>query len=585
MATPTKEELATLQALKTTITPPSQTEAADLDKIYKQQNTPTPATPGMLESAARGAEQGATFGFGDEINGGLEALLNGVTGKDKGLSILDAYKQHRDESRAAMDAASAVHPYLYGAGNVAGALGAGLLTAGVGGLAGAAPLAEQGLAGAAKAGAAYGALSGLGDTKDITDVGQTAKDVAGNALAGAAIAPVANVAGKSFLNGLETLGGGVKGFAKDVAGNDIVANPFRSFRQGLDGTKITGETGKEASKQLSNNTLNGVKQSIQDSMTGLVNQRTNLLTQAGELPAQGYSQFVEPAEQALANAAKEYPSSKGVQEIQQLINDTFYSRVPGEQGIQLVAKPSISYNKLQEFRTSLGNMGNGEFAEGLNDKVGEAVASRLLTPLDRSASNLEQTLNLPEDVVPLKTFMGSESSPGYVPGLQDINDKLSPLKQALDTVPNSEPAQAAGALSKFLDAYKANPKLMDTVSNDQLSQISKAMQVDKLVTAANQKGLTTLPIKAAPTIVGNFLGRTTKVLSDATPEQLKQIGSGLATRASDLGGAAVNLGNILTQAADRDTAGRNALFFTIEQNPAYRDILRKVTQSSEPEKQ
>jgi len=52
----------------------------------------------QLESGARGALQGATMGFGDEITGGLEALFDKMSSKERKETFQELYHKHRDES-------------------------------------------------------------------------------------------------------------------------------------------------------------------------------------------------------------------------------------------------------------------------------------------------------------------------------------------------------------------------------------------------------------------------------------------------------------------------------------------------------
>jgi hypothetical protein len=136
-----------------------------------------------FESLARGAVQGTTLGFADELTGAGEALLDRAIGKNPEKSLPDLYRQHRDESRANFEAAQKANPLTYGTGE----LGGGVATALIPGLniAKAPTLAAR----AARA-AALGGVVGVGNSKaDLTegDVGGTAKDAAvGAAIAGAA---------------------------------------------------------------------------------------------------------------------------------------------------------------------------------------------------------------------------------------------------------------------------------------------------------------------------------------------------------------------------------------------------------------
>lgn len=160
---------------------------------------PEPAAPGIAESAVRGAAQGASFGFADEITAALEAA---ATGKK--------YTQARDESRMNYRAAEAAHPIAYGAGELAGAVGSSLVPVGeVAGAVGLGAKAVEGakaISGAARvahdvgSGAAYGAASAIGSSEAGVDskaggFGQLMSDALRGAATGGAtnavLAPVA----------------------------------------------------------------------------------------------------------------------------------------------------------------------------------------------------------------------------------------------------------------------------------------------------------------------------------------------------------------------------------------------------------
>ena len=141
---------------------------------------------GQLESGARGLAQGASLGFSDEATGGVEALWEKLKGNPETIEAL--YQKSRDESRAANKAAQEANPITFGAGQVGGAIGTGLLTGGssVGGM------------------AAVGAAQGLGSSEaDLTqgDVGGALRDTAIGgtigAVAGGASKALGSLASKS----------------------------------------------------------------------------------------------------------------------------------------------------------------------------------------------------------------------------------------------------------------------------------------------------------------------------------------------------------------------------------------------------
>src|SRR5574343_1927 len=155
---------------------------------------------GTLDATARGAAQGFTANFGDELRGLVEAsganpddpasltkLISGAlkywTGDaDAKKRYEDAVKRERDLNKSA----ETQHPYASLAGNVAGAVA---LPIGAG--AGAATLGGRMLAGAGT-GAALGGVAGAGEGQGVADTLSRAAigTAAGGALGGAAPAVI-----------------------------------------------------------------------------------------------------------------------------------------------------------------------------------------------------------------------------------------------------------------------------------------------------------------------------------------------------------------------------------------------------------
>lgn len=107
------------------------------------------APVGKAEALLRGTAQGATMGFGDELEAGWKSMLGG--GK---------YKDIRDKLRGDEQNAQSQHPYMYGAGEMAGSLAP--MAAGGGATAGTRLLMAAGQ------GAAQGAgYSNAGDARSL----------------------------------------------------------------------------------------------------------------------------------------------------------------------------------------------------------------------------------------------------------------------------------------------------------------------------------------------------------------------------------------------------------------------------------
>ncbi len=199
---------------------------------------------GVLDAAVRGPLQGFTFGWGDELSGLEGAVANklGSAGVDPVRSThpsvqakIDAqtppersfrslYDENRDEQRGLNDAAREAHPWLYGAGNIAGAI--------------ANPISSvaTGLGGAA----AVGGTLGLGNSNaDLTegDIKGAAIDTGIGAGTGAAAYGAAKLAepylkraGDYASSKLQSLSEGVRGKAENLA------------------ETATGATGRQAEK-------------------------------------------------------------------------------------------------------------------------------------------------------------------------------------------------------------------------------------------------------------------------------------------------------------------------------------------------
>jgi len=182
------------------------------------------SAPSELDSAARGALQGATMGFADEISGGLEALWEKAKGDPTTFGEL--YKAKRDESRSNFKTAEEANPASYTTGQIGGAIG----TAFVPGLGGA-TLGKLALQGAAQ---------GLGSSQaDLTegDIAGAARDTA----IGGALGAGAGLAGKAISAGASKAAPYLK------QGMNAIGDVFESGAEKL-AVKATGATGAQASR-------------------------------------------------------------------------------------------------------------------------------------------------------------------------------------------------------------------------------------------------------------------------------------------------------------------------------------------------
>lgn len=127
--------------------------------------------PSTAESLARGAAQGASLGFGDELSAAAGALVPTGTDKAMNRSYGDRYSNIKSQIRADNQKASVEHPIASALGEIAGATPLAIVTGG------SSLLTQVGAA------SAIGALSSLGHSED-----QSASDASKEALKTGAIA-------------------------------------------------------------------------------------------------------------------------------------------------------------------------------------------------------------------------------------------------------------------------------------------------------------------------------------------------------------------------------------------------------------
>ena len=170
------------------------------------------------ESAGRGGLQGATFGYADELFGGMmqTAADQQVLGlRDEGINIQNEgmYGRERDKARAANDLARQANPGTYFMGELAG----GMAVPGAGALGAGKFLPKLSKYGQMSAGgAAMGTIAGGGYSEADT-AGGVAGDMAIGAGIGGIAAPAIGLAGAGIRN--------VGGMAGDLFKNTFLKTP------------------------------------------------------------------------------------------------------------------------------------------------------------------------------------------------------------------------------------------------------------------------------------------------------------------------------------------------------------------------
>lgn len=556
-------------------------EAEDITHMYAQSSPelpPVEGPPSSLEALGRGLEQGATFGFGDEINGALSTLLDSLRGKNSDLSVGEDYRKQRDESRANMKAAEEAHPNISMGANLAGGLLPAVATLG-------ASVPEQAAVGLGSrvlsgmgTGLKFGALAGLGNSNaDLTqgEVEQAAKDVGVGAGVGTGLGGVLGAAS----NPLSKLLSAIKGGAKNIGTIGPVANAGKVISQGLKGNVLIGENGAQ---KVGQNVIDRYGTSTLDNPENINNIVDTALGESKSAQQKALSNatevnlgdFFTPSKSAIEAYGQTLEGSSpgtaaDLAKVQQILDH--YS----QNGNLLSGKNAWS------LKQALGKLGSGAEDGGLTDPNARMFVNRLLSPLTRDANLAEEGFGLLPGSDLMSTLLPQ------VPGLAEHNAKISSLLDAQKLIPSinegmQQDAKGLGgtnAKDALANFYKNLPEDVSSGMQKADQELGQQVAAHKAIHAPTlSKGL--IETTARGTIYGglNAVAGATRALYDLTPEAIQNLASGvvkLGTKGSE------QLGNILKQSADRDRIGRNALFFAIQQNPQYREILRQVLPNQE----
>lgn len=351
-------------------------------------------------SALRGAAQGATLGFADEMAGGAEALWEKAKGDPRAFGEL--YKQYRDESRKNFEAARAANPASYATGEIGAAIG----TAFIPGMAVARGAKAAQVAAQA---AALGGLGGIGYSNEES-LGGMAKD----GLSGAAV-------------------GGALGYAGAKVGQALsrAATPTQAAGSGA-GPKLPGLVAKRnadeiraAAKEL------GVELTDTQILDNAFMQKMDsLLQQSPTLVGQGRAAVVKKgvdAVEGVAEKALEGATTDTASQVGERVKGALASKIREEK-----APISRLYERLKE---STQNM-------ELSPKSLEAVSKNIEKLREANLGTLKGMVRgVADDVRSLKT-------------VDDVKFLRTQIRQGVS--PTASPAErnAVGLLDRKLKALE-----------------------------------------------------------------------------------------------------------------------------------
>jgi muramidase (phage lysozyme) len=187
------------------------------DDLFDDEN-PYEEEPTSGEAALRGAGQGLSMGFLDELKSMLgtsgaspsEIVAQPKLAADKEREMFQQYERQLAEERAIDEAMKKAQPEAYMAGELTGGIVPGLATGGASAVGGVLKEGtKQAMKQAAKIGAGYGAVSGAGYSESDNPL-DLAKDVAVGTGSGAALGAALPLAGKGIkeaYKGIKNVGG------------------------------------------------------------------------------------------------------------------------------------------------------------------------------------------------------------------------------------------------------------------------------------------------------------------------------------------------------------------------------------------
>jgi hypothetical protein len=563
----------------------------------------------------RGVEQGLTFGGGSIVNGALggtadelaDLYQNGSKGgiKDEILNWVKHYRQNQQESAKSFKDSQERSPWLYGAGEIGGALAPALLSGGI--AAAPAVLAKQGLKKTlgkaalkgAGVGAVSGALSSEGTLDDEKGREKMLADAIGGGVAGGILAPgiegAASVGGK----GLKKFGGYLANKAGDLAEDSpLLRQMQKSYKEGrVAGTEISAGTesrGMQGAQQaadvdrftdqfigaqnkLGKNIGNAVDTASQNGVT------VDLRQNAG--------QVISTLEDAISkNAIVDAPAAKAL-----------------VQKLKVAEAKPLSPNDIRALLPELSDIAKSTEDKSLQ-KIISGIQSQANNDLNTSIPNLQGLKDQYSGFLKggPETIIGKGMDNTNNSWLSDMSDPEGKLATNIKGLLKSSQAPGSGSteslntinqvVKNLQDMESKNPGIMAKLGIDP-SKLGKDMQTSADDFAISRSVLgedpKTNPARSLWSILGgantgrgqllhkaNLAGRQIKNVSESKvadfsrqlynmpSDQLTSVANKLKTMGLDRLGGALERG-----LAEKNESLKNAALFTIMQNPKARLLI------------
>lgn len=451
--------------------------------------------PSGTEALARGTVQGLTLGFGDEAQGGGQALYDKFVGSDGGKSFGDLYSKHLAEARAANEAAQKAHPYLYGGGNLAGGLASGMVTGGLG--------AETAL-GRVGAAAAMGAASGVG-YGNPDDLRSGAADALKGAVVGGGIGSVAEGVG-GVLSG--DAGRALKSNAESMAENATGAT-------GAQAMKFQDGAGRELLDRGivgfgdSQSSIAGKASAALDKSATGISDSLNALDATGAAPID--AQDIISTLQTKINSMKGSPSQAGtVKQLEGILENI--KAGPSEYSLNAAEAEKRGFDDLANWKTPEATPAN------------KAAANIYRETVESRAKAIDPTL--------ADKFEGSKADYSLLKPIQEAAERRAATTSQSPWGGMLDLGSAAGAVASGHPLLAPAMAVARRVVAPRLAS-SAAVGADKLAdivnTAPHLLGPWASQLAAAAARGGSSLGATNFILSQTNPayrEHMKTVFGG-----------------------------------------------------------
>lgn len=461
------------------------------DELMQQNQTDSNGTPSYEElmdplshpksnlgrdigDTAKGLGQGAAFGLGDEILGGLQAARDKVAGSDEDLTKL--YRTHQKENEEEWKQAKERSPYLTGGGELVGSIASpvtGALGLTKGGLKAAQMMLRAG---------AGGAIAGIGGSEGtIENPTEIGKDAFKGAALGAGTAGLASGLGK------------MAGKLGDIAEDSTLGQKLKYLYNKAKG----GETfsGEKAGTDIQNE-VEGIRNSVTKQVMDPLKNTSNLYGQTLkdasdngakiEFNPDLAKKFAAAKRIILGNSEEELNNPVNQQRIKNSLNSETmeYSPQLKEEIKQVYNPETVSQDTVKSYST----VKDGP-QPNFNTPDNKIEGRGGLTPeLESLLQKYGKTIFDPETVSQKTLSLNPEEAKQLQLGLRDLLKKgaykdtevIGDLEKAL--TPAIDSALPEGQLSKLNDTFSRSRQSVEPFLNkgeaDELFQKTNVSDVD-----------------------------------------------------------------------------------------------------------